>query len=376
MMRYFTTVANVQDEISRVFHTTGTRASVPQALLNIYNSGKYLEQFPPLAVDKVWDTMDDEEFLQHVKQLPIGLDLIIQNETENKSNKGNPVGEDLMFSLGNDLIVFKAFNYINIDMHKHNFFEMGYILRGHCLLTVEQETLDLQPGQFYIIGPNARHCIQMDDDESVLICIDIRKSTFENAFFNLMAGEDLLSYFFQSILARPDYPNYIIFTTKNEDNLHRLLKTLMMESYLGDNYHNLCGISLVNLLMCYMLRHYSDTIQFYSYDFLSTRAPLIMRYIQTHYQTVTLHELAQVFHYNEAYLSTLISKNAGMNFSTLLNKLKTGRAKSYLETSNLSVQEISEAVGYSSADHFSRTFKQYYNCSPQKYRMNFRREKE
>ena len=145
MMRYFTTVANVQDEISRVFHTTGTRASVPQALLNIYNSGKYLEQFPPLAVDKVWDTMDDEEFLQHVKQLPIGLDLIIQNETENKSNKGNPVGEDLMFSLGNDLIVFKAFNYINIDMHKHNFFEMGYILRGHCLLTVEQETLDLQP---------------------------------------------------------------------------------------------------------------------------------------------------------------------------------------------------------------------------------------
>ena len=65
-----------------------------------------------------------------------------------------------------------------------------------------------------------------------------------------------------------------------------------------------------------------------------------------------------------------------MNFSTLLNKLKTGRAKSYLETSNMSVQEISEAVGYSSADHFSRTFKQYYNCSPQKYRMNFRREKE
>ena len=128
--------------------------------------------------------------------------------------------------------------------------------------------------------------------------------------------------------------------------------------------------------MCYMLRHYSDTIQFYSYDFLSTRAPLIMRYIQTHYQTVTLRELSQVFHYNEAYLSTLISKNAGMNFSTLLNKLKTGRAKTYLETSNMSVQEISEAVGYSSADHFSRTFKQYYNCSPQKYRMNFRREKE
>ena len=131
--------------------------------------------------------------------------------------------------------------------------------------------------------------------------------------FNLMAGKDLLSYFFQSILARPDYPNYIIFTSQNEENIRRLLKTLMMECYLGDSYHNLCGISLVNILMCYMLRHYSDTIQFYSYDFLSTWALLIMRYIQPHYQTVSLHELSQVFHYNEAYLSTLISKNAGMN---------------------------------------------------------------
>ena len=42
MMRYFTTVAKVQAEISRIFHETGRRASVPEALLNIYNSGKYL----------------------------------------------------------------------------------------------------------------------------------------------------------------------------------------------------------------------------------------------------------------------------------------------------------------------------------------------
>ncbi|MBQ1416199.1 MAG: hypothetical protein IIY91_02605, partial [Selenomonas sp.] len=109
-MRYFTTFANVQAEISRYFHATGIRASVPQALHNIYNSGKYLEQFPPLTIDKIWDTMDDDEFLHHVNQLPICLDLIIQNETENNSNKGNPIGEDLLFSLGNDLIVFKAFN--------------------------------------------------------------------------------------------------------------------------------------------------------------------------------------------------------------------------------------------------------------------------
>lgn len=368
-MAYYTTVGAVQAELAKGFHELHRHFSVPQALYHIYQSGKFLEKKPHVPTEELWSRYDDDEFIRRVNELPIGLDLIMKNE-DNIQNQDNPIGETLLFALNSDVIVFRAFNYINNDVHRHDFFEMGYLLRGQLQMQVEKEMLNLHEGQFYIIGPNARHAITMDDDTSVLICIDIRKSTFENSFFNLMATEDLLSYFFQSILARPDYPNYMLFTTQNEEHVRSLIKTLTMENYIADSYYNICCISLINLLMSVILRNYSDTIQFYSYDFLSARFPLIMRYIQNHYQTVTLRELAQQFHYNETYLSTLIRKNAGMSFSTLLNKLKTGRAKNYLETSAMSIQDISEAVGYSSADHFSRTFKKFYHCSPRDYRLN------
>ena len=369
-MKYFTTIGAVQQELFRIFHEQHRRASVPQALYNIYKSGNYLDHTTNIPVDTLWSSYDDDEFLEKLAKLPIVLDLIMKNE-DNLNNQDNPIGENFIFSFGSDVIVFKAFNYVSNATHQHNFLEMGYLLRGNCLLQVEQEELPLKAGQFYIIGPNAHHSITMDDDHSVLIGIDIRKSTFESSFFNLLANEDLLSYFFQSILTRPNYPNYILFTTKNELEVRSLIKALSMENYIADNYYNTCCISLVNILMSYILRNYSDTIQFYSYDFLSARFPLIMRYIQKNYQTVSLHELAVAFHYNDTYLSTLIHKNAGMNFSALINKLKTSRARTYLENSSMSIQEISETVGYSSADHFSRTFKQYYDCSPKKYRQQF-----
>jgi len=40
----------------------------------------------------------------------------------------------------------------------------------------------------------------------------------------------------------------------------------------------------------------------------------------------------------------------------------------YLKNTNMSIERISEIIGYNSSDHFSRTFKKYYNKSPQQYR--------
>jgi AraC-like DNA-binding protein len=45
-------------------------------------------------------------------------------------------------------------------------------------------------------------------------------------------------------------------------------------------------------------------------------------------------------------------------------------AKDYLTNTNLSIEEISEYVGYSSSNHFSRAFKNHYKMSPQQYRKS------
>ena len=51
-------------------------------------------------------------------------------------------------------------------------------------------------------------------------------------------------------------------------------------------------------------------------------------------------------------------------------------AISLLTNTNLKIGEIAEQVGYNSADHFSRVFRQTYNMSPKEYKDNFEKDND
>ena len=53
----------------------------------------------------------------------------------------------------------------------------------------------------------------------------------------------------------------------------------------------------------------------------------------------------------------------------MVTNIKLHQSLRYLINTDLSVLEISELVGYNSADHFSRTLKKIYGMSPQRYRI-------
>ena len=78
----------------------------------------------------------------------------------------------------------------------------------------------------------------------------------------------------------------------------------------------------------------------------------------------------EAFRFDEAYLSKLIRKNMGRNFTDVLRTVKMNRAMDYLLNTSMKISKIAEAVGYDSADHFSRIFRRVYGMSPQQYRIH------
>lgn len=96
--------------------------------------------------------------------------------------------------------------------------------------------------------------------------------------------------------------------------------------------------------------------------------PVILRYIQNHCQSLSLGQLAEVFHYERSYLGKEIKKYTGVSFTELITGCRLQIAHSLLENSKKSIEEIAALSGYQSADHFSRTFKKVYSCSPSDYR--------
>ena len=336
-----------------------------KAIQNVIHSEKTSYYSPQVPFSRLWSYLSDEEFIDLISKLR--LLLIEPPEILKVTEVPHELPETIFFKSTSDVFVFNQFRFINDIPHTHNYFEILYVFKGICQLKFENELFTLFEGDLCIVAPNSLHSVIHDDDFSTIISIAIRKSTFDSAFFPLLTQKDLLSNFFRTILYNETSSNYLLFSTNNAEDVKLIIKNLFMENYKEDNYSNNGCISWVNLLFSLILRNYSEEVKFYKYDF-STDFHLILQYIKQNYRFLSLSSLANFFNYSETHLSIIIRKNTGLSFIKLITSLKMSDAIDYLKNTNMSIEKISEIVGYNSSDHFSRTFKKYYNKSPQQYR--------
>ncbi len=85
---------------------------------------------------------------------------------------------------------------------------------------------------------------------------------------------------------------------------------------------------------------------------------------------LTLKTVADYVGFNEKYFSTRFTKECGCTFISYLNELRIRRAQELLLQTDMKMYEISEAVGYSSVEHFNQRFKKKLCISPSEFRQN------
>ena len=358
-MAYYITYGEFQQHMKDYFFRTGSRMQFPEMADYLYRKGLLSETPPdPMLTSEMFGDMDDDAFNKIIDQLPLELNPQISITPKVKEND--------IFPNSVDVFIIRHPRYTRPAPHIHNYFEINYVASGSCTFVFEKDKRTMREGELCIIAPSSEHDLVIDDDSTVF-CIMLRKSTFDTTFFSLLSRKDLLSYFFRTILQDDSHANYLLFFSENNKWLKQIIHNAMGESYKNDSYSNACCISWINLLFSNLLRNYSKTLQFYDYQ-MGADFSLVLQYIQHNYQTVTLASLAELFHYSEPHLCTLIKQNTGHTLTGLIKRLRLAEAIDYLTNTNLKIGEIAEKVGYNSADHFSRVFRSTYKMSPQEYR--------
>lgn len=95
----------------------------------------------------------------------------------------------------------------------------------------------------------------------------------------------------------------------------------------------------------------------------------VKKYVRQHYmQNITLKSAAKAFFLNPSYLSRLFSQKENVTFIDYLNQQRMKAAMQLLRTTELSVEQIAERVGFADYRYFEKVFKKYNAISPQKYR--------
>ena len=95
-----------------------------------------------------------------------------------------------------------------------------------------------------------------------------------------------------------------------------------------------------------------------------------LEYLRSHYhqESLSLNDVAKVLNISVPYLAVLLKQETNQNFGAHLLRIRMEKAKELLRTTGDTVSEISEKVGYSSAQYFAVCFKKYTGMRPGAYR--------
>lgn len=136
------------------------------------------------------------------------------------------------------------------------------------------------------------------------------------------------------------------------------------------------SISLVQSILIDLYRTHPEFFSSRSHTNVSGAVLNAQRYINDHYdQSITLQEIADANFISRHTLSLAFKDIVGITFKDYLVLFRITEAKKLLITSDYSIEEIAEKVGYLNVNNFIQIFKSREAVTPLKYRKLYSQPK-
>lgn len=99
---------------------------------------------------------------------------------------------------------------------------------------------------------------------------------------------------------------------------------------------------------------------------------LAVEFIRNNLNTgLAIKDVAEHVYLNPNYLSVLFKEEKGITFSDFVTNERIRKAKELLIVSDMSLEEITERIGYQTTSYFIRVFKKLEGLTPNQYRNEF-----
>ena len=262
--------------------------------------------------------------------------------------------------------------YKEVPMHSHSFLELSYIIGGTIEHNLDGQITTLSPGDYLIVDYGSRHSYESLDGNNIenidcLFLPELLDPILKGTKSLRMLLEHYLLHF--NIQTMVQNPARMVFHDHNGQIL-KLLHLIHDEAQRREAGH-------VEMIRCYLIeillltmRHLEDArVAATGHDI----GALIVAYIAEHYvEPLTLQELAQRLNYSLPYLSKRFKADVGVSFVNYLQNYRVMQGCRLLSSSNKTISEIAETVGYRDVKFFSEMVKRITGLSP----ADFRRQRK
>lgn len=247
-----------------------------------------------------------------------------------------------------------------VENHCHNSFEIHFITKGKGTLIVDGKKSDIQKGDFYITGPGIFHS-QISDNltpmEEYCVNISIKKVKEKSK-----SDIDVL------LKAISDNPFYI-----DKDDFDalglcsKIIKDVQKFSLAFDEYIKSLVLALIILVGRKIIGENIKTSIKFTRPNLTRALDVCLRDFK---DDISADIVAKKLFITKRHLSRIMKDIYKMTFPQKIASMRVSYAKGLIETTNLSMEQISEKSGFSSAQSFCKTFKKHIGITPRQYKKS------
>jgi len=260
--------------------------------------------------------------------------------------------------------------YVGV-MHRHQFVEIVYILSGEATHTVGDREYTVKSGDVVVINCGVPHKFTASTTGELFVAYDLM---FGLPFIDPNAGSDAAfeslkdSYLFGPLFPADETPD--IHISGKRYGSYGDLFTRIYHALKGkeQGYLELSRAYVIELLVK-ILR---DLGRNSAKELTSENKKAIfaaISYMERRYNNpLTVEDIAAQVFLSPEYFRKLFKKMTGESVRTYLHGLRVDEACRLLTVTDMSIQDISIAVGYQDMKSFYQSFKQKTGKTPKEYR--------
>lgn len=272
-----------------------------------------------------------------------------------------------------ELVTIHYFEYDkNYQYHgeSHDFWELLYADRGTIISTCDEKELLLSGGEMILLPPNCFHTLRADKSKPSNVFII--SFTERSGVLDAIAGRSLrLSAAMRELIRAIIREGEAAFSLP----MDRLGVQVLHEREAAPlGAQQLIKMRLEELLIL-LLRGQAEPCAAAEARYDDDIAGRVQALLREHlYDRLTLSDITGELGYGKTYLSAVFKRVYGRSIMESYTHFKLDEAKYLLREGTMSVSEISDTLGFSSPQYFSKRFSALMNMSPRQYAISVRED--
>ena len=259
--------------------------------------------------------------------------------------------QDMQYLSGPD----SSFSHTHAGYH-----QMIYVKSGHVIFNIKGRIYDIERPSVVFIGCHEQHAVTVKGEEYERYMVNVYPHKL-----GLHGNFRLFSIFSD----RPEHFCHVL-TVQNRVALEALLDLTLSEVTCRDNEFPDTPDRLLSGILLLLYRQAPDFFPRAESRRTETVRAIKRRIESDLTELPSLDTLGQEFHLSPYYLAHIFKDVTGYSIKNYHLLCRVAATRELLETTDMSITDICQRVGFSDMSSLSRYFKREIGCTPSQYRKN------